>query len=307
MRNWQTQPALARWIAAIFLLLALAGGAFTLVRLANAVLQVPERWPVDNQLYLVFLSCMALLSLSVYLAYRVAGAFTLRYALDRNGLYIRWLGNTATIPLGRITTIESGAGYDLPRGALLARSIGYYRGQLALPGGRPLQLFCSRGPDKPSTLIIHTADAAYAISPTEPDSFVQELEQRRRLGVIQQLAPTIKRGGLLSYAFWADRTVFWAVISAVLLNLLLFGIAMISYPQLPELIQLRFDQAGNLAELRPRHQILFMPLAAATIMLINAGFGLMLYSREPIGARLLQFGSIIVQILFGVALVAVVF
>jgi hypothetical protein len=305
MRNWQPQSSLARWVATVLLVLTLAGSIFFLIEIANAVLLPPEQWPVNDRLYMVFLGFIALVSLSVYLAYRVAGAFTLRYSLDRNGLYIHWLGNTAIIPLGQITTIESGAGYELPRGQVLARSIGFYRGQMALPGGRPLQLFGTASPISPQTLIVHTADAAYALSPVEPDTFVQELEQRRRLGVIQQLTPTIKRGGLLSYAFWADHTIFWAISGAVVLNLMLFGIAMLDYQQLPSLIQFRFDQEGNLAELRPRHQILFLPLAAATIMLLNAGFGLVLYSREVAGARLLQFGSIIVQVLFGVAIVAI--
>ncbi len=305
MRNWKPQPSAAPWVALALLILTLSGALWCLVQLGFALARPPADWPIEGRLYGLLLGALALCAVAGYLGYRLAAAWSLRYDLDRNGLFITWLGNKATIPLSQIEQIEAGGDYTLSWVALLIRSIGLYRGQISLPAGRPLSMFSSRSPLSKDSLLVHTSSGAYAISPDAPESFVQELEQRRRLGAIQQLAPTLERGGLLSYAFWNDRPARWAVLIAAILNLLLIGVAMYAYPGLPELVQLRFDAAGNLAELRPRHQVLFLPLAAATVALLNAGLGLVLYSREPVGARLLQWASILVQILFAVALFAV--
>jgi hypothetical protein len=58
-------------------------------------------------------------------------------------------------------------------------------------------------------------------------------------------------------------------------------------------------------ELRPRHQVLFMPLAAFGLSLLNTGLGISFYRRNKTSARLLQLGSVFIQLMFGVALLAV--
>ncbi|MBO9326869.1 MAG: hypothetical protein J7463_16360, partial [Roseiflexus sp.] len=54
--------------------------------------------------------------------------------------------------------------------------------------------------------------------------------------------------------------------------------------------------------LRPRHQVLFLPLAALGLSLFNTATGMLLYQRLPPGARLIQGASVIVQLLFLVAI-----
>jgi Bacterial PH domain len=177
--------------------------------------------------------------------------------------------------------------------------VAYFHGRATLPGGRTLHRFSTVPTEQ--ALILYTASAAYAISPQEGDAFIQDLEQRRRLGAIQPLAPGIKAGQAFFYAFWNDRVVRVALVSAALLNLALLGWLMSSYPGLPPLLELRSDAAGAAAALAPRHQILFLPLAGAALGLLNIGLGLTLYGREPVGARMLQVASAGAQILFAVA------
>jgi hypothetical protein len=52
--------------------------------------------------------------------------------------------------------------------------------------------------------------------------------------------------------------------------------------------------------------LLFLPLAAIAILLINTGFGLSLYRRSAAGARLLQLASALAQLLFAVAILTIV-
>ncbi len=299
MRRWKPQPTGRLWVAIAALAIVAAGAAYLLVRIGAALARPPEEWPIDGALYLQALAGLALLVATGALAYRVAAALSLSYAVDRNGVYIFWLGNRAVVPLQAIESIESG----VAAAASPLRSIGYFHGQAALSGGRTLHRFTTVPTER--ALVLHTATDSYAISPLESEAFVQDLEQRRRLGAIQQLAPGVEAGRAFFYAFWDDRVVNIALIAAAALNLALLGWLMTIYPELPPLLDMRSDAKGATAALAPRHQILFLPLAGAAIGLLNTGLGLTIYGREPVGARLLQVASVGAQILFAVAAVTI--
>lgn len=280
MRSWKPQPSSLILAALAALALAVAGAAYLVVRLAGVLGGPPATWPIDRVLFAQLLATIALLLLAGALAYRVGALLTLTYSMDRNGLYIGWLGNRAVVPLQQIERITSGA-------------------LLASGEARTVQRFSTRGLKQ--SLIVQAAAGTYAISPQDSDGFVQELEQRRRLGAVQQLAPGVEAGRAFSYAFWDDRVVRGTLILALLLNLALLGWLMAIYPGLPALIDLRADATGAAAAFAPKHQLLFLPLAGGVIFLVNLGIGIRLYRSEPTGAQLLQIASVGAQVLFGVA------
>jgi len=71
---------------------------------------------------------LVLLLLAGALAYRALAAFTLIYELDRNGLYIIWLGNRAVVPLDQIQSVDLGVvPARMPWRPV--QGIGYYWGQ----------------------------------------------------------------------------------------------------------------------------------------------------------------------------------
>lgn len=131
---------------------------------------------------------------------------------------------------------------------------------------------------------------------------MQDLEQRRRIGVVKPLTTGQEHGRILFYAFWNDQVVRWALLLALLLNLLVLGILAARYPYLSPSVEMRFNAIGEAVEMRPRHQVLFLPLAAIGLGLLNAALGLAIYRWERTGARLLQITSVVLPILFGVAI-----
>jgi hypothetical protein len=285
------------------LVIALGVAGFFLFQIGAALAAPPPAWPIGLPLFGQLLGAVLGLLIGGALAYRVGATFTLAYSVDRNGAYIFWLGNRAVIPLTQIETIEGGL--TTPRRPVdLLRSIGYYHGRNALPSGRTVHYFTTLPPER--ALILHTAADAYAISPADADAFVQELEQRRRLGAIQQLSPGVEPGPIFFYPFWNDRIVRGFLIAAFVVNLIVLGWLMAIFPNLPELIAVRADAVGAAATLAPRHQVLFLPLAACVVSLVNTGLGITLYTRTPLGARLLQVASLLVQILFAVAVLTIV-
>ncbi|NTV62281.1 MAG: hypothetical protein HGA65_01925, partial [Oscillochloris sp.] len=299
MRRWKAQITFRLWLAAALMVVATLGAIFFFVRIATVLARAPEQWPINLGIYLQLLAGLALLLVAGMVAYRLAAALTLGYGVDRNGFYIFWVGNRAVIPLSQIESIDVGAAL-VEKGARLSQSVAYYYGRTQISEGRLAERFSTL--PTAQSLILHTPGLSYVISPDNRDTFVQELEQRRRLGAIQQLIPGVDAGRTFFYAFWNDLVVRRALLIAIALGLGLLGWLAAIYPGLPTMIDLRTDAAGMAAALRPRHQILFLPLAANAILLINAGFGLSLYGRTPAGARMLQIASAFMQILFAVAI-----
>jgi hypothetical protein len=302
MPSWRPQSSSGRWIAAVLLGLALSGTLVAALRLAQAFSGSPETWPIDSRLFLWLLACVVLLAVSGWLAYRLFAALTLAYQLDRNGLYIRWLGNRAIIPLDQISAIDIGApGARLPLRPL--QGIGTYWGRGRTSNGRPLYLFATRPLSQ--CLLIHTGTDSYAISPRDQDTFVQDLEQRRSLGATKTLHAQVESGRLISYAFWSDPVVALALALTLLLHLALLAFLFVRYPTLAPSLPMQFNLAGSAVGFRPKYQIFLLPLAAFCLTLLNAGLGIWLYRREQIGARLLQVSSLLVHLLFAIACVTI--
>lgn len=285
------------------LAVALVGAAFFGTRLIRVLSGPPESWQINLSVYGWVLGLLGLLLLAGALAYRAASAFTLAYDLDRNGLYIAWLGNRAVVPLDRIQSVDLGVVAARVPWRIL-QGIGYYWGQARTVDGRRLHLFSTQPLAR--ALVIYTPEDAYAISPADHEAFVQDLEQRRNLGATKPLASAYEPGRIFLYDFWSDATVRSLLVVTFALNLVVLGVLAARYPLLEPMLRMRFDAAGQVSELHPRHQVLFLPLAAFGLALFNMIVGLLIYRRQPIGARLLQGVSVLMQVLFGIAALTII-
>ncbi len=282
--------------------MSLAGAGWLWAQLTATLRGPIEQWPIDGWVFGQAALALALLALGLIALYRVGATLTLSYRLDRNGLYIHWLGSKATIPLNLIDRVEQGAIAERNWQAAL-RSIGYYHGRVVARDGTVIHRFTTR--PLAEALIVYAGNEAYAISPVDQAGFVQELEQRRRLGVIQPLTPGITIARFLVYDFWADPIIRPLLLITLALNLCLFGAIAIIFPSLPLELSWRGDQIGAAAELAPRARIFFFPLAAALTALFNVAGGLLIYRSSPLAARLWQGFSPAIQIFFAIATLAV--
>jgi hypothetical protein len=303
MRRWKPQPSIGRWIALGLFVITLAAIIVPFLRIAAIFRGSPADWAINSGLFGWFVLLIGLLVGSIAFGYRAAAAFTLAYELDRNGLYVVWLGNRAVIPLDQITSLA--VGLDLaPTTWQTIQQIGYAGGQIRTSDGEQVQLFTTQA--LANSLVVHTPDVSYVISPADHESFVQDLEQRRNLGATKPLAIAVETGRMFLYAFWSDPTIYWLLAIAALLNLITLAILTSRYPSLAPMLQMRFDPTGQAADIRPRHQVLFIPLAAFGLTLVNLILGIALYRRQQLSAYLLQGASIIMQILFAIALITII-
>jgi hypothetical protein len=253
--------------------------------------------------FLRFLGFLLMLFLAGTSWMRFLRVVTLWYGLDRNVVYIGSLGNQEMVPLEDILRLDFGVRVDgLP--VPIIQGIGCYWGTGTSSDSASVMVRSTIPPSR--CIFIVTHQGTYAISPEEIELFVQELEQRRDLGATKQHAIEVVHGPWFNTPFWNDVSSIYLLALALVVNIIAVGLLSWYYPILPAEVEMRFDAVGGVSELRARHQVLFLPLAAFGVTLVNFFGALVFFRYEKLVARMLQGASVVVQILFCVAVIMIV-
>ncbi len=140
----------------------------------------------DAASYLLGLCVLASLPILIYVAYRTHGAFALEYWVERDGVTVVWGPMRQVVPMGEILRIQRGA--DLANEApprpwhfpcpdcrwIASKQLGRVRGYAT----RPL----------PEQVILVTASGNFGLSPSDPEAFINALQERYRLGIARPAA-----------------------------------------------------------------------------------------------------------------------
>ena len=303
MRRWKPYPSPGRWLALV-LAVVFTGGCIAFAMLAHRHFSgAPAEWTVNLEFYLQFLAMLAMLICAGSAWMRFIQVQTLWYGLDRNAVYISSLGNRELVPLDQIRRLDFGVQVGkLPRS--LFQGIGCYWGDTT--SSDQTAVFVRSTLPISRCLFILTARGTYAISPSEIEVFVQDLEQRSNLGATKRLIPETEYGPWFNTPFWNDYSSTLLLGLALIINVLAVGLLAWYYPTLAETVQMRFDAIGDASQLRPRYQALFLPLAALGVTSVNLLGAMLCFRYEKLVARLLQAASVVVQILFAVAVLMIV-
>ena len=105
----------------------------------------------------------------------------------------------------------------------------------------------------------------------------------------------------------ADRLGAWLLGSGLLGVMLIFGVLMISFPDLADVLTVRYNSAGLPDEIREKSVLFRLPVIGLLVWIINGGFGILLTTnRQPIGAYMLWAGAIVVDLLMLLSLVSLI-
>lgn len=258
--------------------------------------------------FLTFLAgLVVLLSLPalLFLAYQTVSCLTLRYHLDRNGIVIRWAGTERIIPIRNIQRIVPGHQLMEPivrrRGP---RWPGHERGIGSIPGiGRTC--FLATRPLSQQLLLV-TPGICFAISPQDPERFLQAFEARRELGPNRLLEQEMRPASWLTWPFWRDRTAWILLGAALIINLGLFGYLSARFPRLDIQLPLHFNRWGQVDRIGTKMELFALPIIGLIILGTNTALGLALYKRERAGSYLLWGAAAATQALFWLATFSVV-
>lgn len=103
-----------------------------------------------------------------------------------------------------------------------------------------------------------------------------------------------------------DRYVWAMAIIALFVNLGLFAFLLLVANQLPPLVPLHFDTAGQPDRIEDKNAIFSLPQIGLIMIVLNFLFGAAIYRREPLASYLLGGIAITVQFLLWFAAVSIV-
>ncbi|MDW8395601.1 MAG: PH domain-containing protein [Anaerolineae bacterium] len=279
--------------------------AFIGVVLVVAALLV---FPLSIAGLMSFVGATLFLSLSGLLAYQLIHFPKFGYSVDRNALVILWGDRREIIPMRQITQVL--AGVDLEehlRRALRVPLPGWWFGRAHHPEFGTIQLRAT-APPADQVVIVAEGGLCYALSPYEVESFVEALRLRMLMGPTQEVAPMVLRPAWQTYPLWRDRAGLFVLAAALVLNVVVFGIAVGRYGVAPARVGVHFDATGKVDRFENREAIFNPPSIALFALAVNALFGGLLYhKRERTAALLLWGGSAVIQVLFGIAVLSVQF
>jgi hypothetical protein len=236
---------------------------------------------------------LALVFLGLWL-YGLIELLTLGYQVDRNGVEIRTASARQTIPHAAIERIEYGESAGAPGRIQGIAWPGYMRGIVSAPPFGRIAVWATEPLQR--QLILVTGEMCYAISPADRSGFVQRYLARRELGALESLPQLLTPIGIASWSIWRDRVFWLAMAMGLALNAAMAALTLVRYSTLPAIIPLHWNALGQPDRLAAKASVFAIPAIGGAVLLSNLALAVALHRGERLGARLLAWGSIGVQI-----------
>ncbi|MSQ31587.1 MAG: hypothetical protein EXR64_06190, partial [Dehalococcoidia bacterium] len=252
------------------------------------------------------MGAVAALAVAAVLGYWTYALASLSYALDRNGLVIRWGITRQVIPLEAIERLVPGTAVGVPRVRGVSW-LGYHIGRARIPRiGEVLFYSTHQAPEE--VLYVMTTERNYAISVPDPAALARQIEVRQDLGPTAAVTHHVERAFAPLQGFWADRAGWLLAAGAVALCGAVWLALAAQYDGLPGSIAVRFPlrEALPLVEVNAKSVLLAIPRAATVVLAIDLAAGIALYTWDRTVAHLVLLAAIAIEIGFLVALQATI-
>jgi len=258
-------------LGGFILLLLLGAMAFAISRLAEAA--------ISASILLWIAVPLVCVPLAVPVGYRIFSLINARYTLDRNHFALTWGLAVERVPLARVAAARLG---EEIRPALRPEPglwwPGCVTGRREVEGLGLIEFFATSTGGE--LIVLSTGDRHLAISPPDPQGFLQAVRDALRSGALQRVPEFSQRPDFLFARIWADRLARALILAGLLLPLLLLTFLAIRGPGLAPEIPFGFDPAGHPAALAPPGRLLLLPLIGGLCWLIDLGAGAWMYRRE---------------------------
>lgn len=265
--------------------------------------------PIAIDSFAAVVAGLAGLALALAVAIITWGYFSLRYRVKNRGLIISWLWIRETIPLAAIEGLYGG--HRLGKRAMVEGLAlpGHYVGRAKAEGLGRVTLYGTTN-DPSAALIVATAHRGYAITPAEPDRFrsqlIELLEALPEEEIERAPEPKTSMPMLLRLSVLRDGVAIGLLAISVLVLLGSFGYVSLKFPELPELMPLHFNYAGEPDLIGPPRDAFRMPLIGLLILVVNGALAAVLHQWRRDAGRVLAAATVFVQLVMLVAVVRVV-
>lgn len=237
--------------------------------------------------------------MALAVAYRLFGLATAIYSVDRDTLSVRWGWAEETARLSDVTlqtvpetlrsSLRPGRGLWWP-GCLV--------GVKQIPDVGTVEFFASRPAG--GMLLVFTGNKTLAISPPNPQAFVQAFVAATRMGSLRKTAIRSVRPEFFTIRIWEDGLARILILLGLALPLALLGYLGVVSAGLPNLVPFGFDIAGQPGPMVPPTRLLFLPLIGVMCWLTDMVLAGVIYRVEK--DRPLAYGTWALAVAVGILL-----
>jgi hypothetical protein len=268
--------------------------AFWIVLIDLLLLIWMERRPIDWLKFGMILMAVGTLPLLGYVLFRTWAAFSLHYWIDRNAVTVHWASFRQVIPLQSVQRVIDGGLPSVAPLPLLQWPAPYIGPTSAL-GLANVQMLATRPLEE--CLLLDTGEIVFALSPRHEEAFLEALQARYRLGPVATPALARMRSTAWQRLFGQDQWGPILLACGLVGTLLLFGILMVRFPNLPDAMAFHYNSQGLPDVVREKTALFLLPAIGLMAWLINGVWGLwMAFRQQRTGAYMLWGGTLIVQI-----------
>jgi hypothetical protein len=236
-------------------------------------------------LLLLGLTLAVPLPLVVYRAYALVRA---SYAINREGLSLRWGLRAEDIPLPEVEWVRMAIDLasDLPMPWL--RFPGAVRGTRNHPDLGRIEYMAA---ETQNLVLVATAEVVYAVSPADPSAFLQAMKEALEMGSPSPLASYSAAPGTFLRRVWGDGAARFLILLSIALALILLVATALVIPGRAQ-ISLGYDASGSPMPGGPAERLFLLP-ALGWIMIVLSLLGGLYYYRKEEGLPLayLYWGS----------------
>ena len=265
--------------------------------------------PVALDSFIAAVAGLAGLMLALGALFVALGYFSLGYRIENQALILSWLWTREIVPLGAIEGIYGG--HRLGKKAVIEglASPGFYVGKAKAEGLGRVQ-FCGTTRDPSGAIIVATAHRGYAITPADLDGFrdrlIELLEALPAEMVEGAPEPETAMPAVLRLSILRDGATIGLLALALVVLLGSFGYVSARFPDLPELMPLHFNYAGEPDLIGPPHDAFRMPIIGLLILGANGLVATALHQWRRDAGRISAVATVFVQLVMLVAVLRVV-
>jgi hypothetical protein len=213
--------------------------------------------------------------LALVFLYRLQALSKAGYALERDGIRLKWGLRVEDIPMDQVLWVQTSSQYQGKLPLPFPFWPGAVLGKRKLSNGTPIEFLSA---DFRRMILIGTSDTVYAISPADPGEFLLAFKRLAELGSLTSIPAHSQLPSFLLARLWADVPARSLVLAGLLLSLLLLGGVVLAVPA-REWILLRPAPTADLNAYVPAIRLLLLPVLSSTFYLINFLGGLYFFRQ----------------------------
>lgn len=260
--------------------------------------------PIGLRFTIYILAAVLAFSPIPVLVYRLWALIRASYRLDRDSLTLTWGLRVERIPVSEVEWVRTPASLTAPLPLPAFRLPGSVIGSRRAPDIGPVEFLAS---ETSFLLLVATRQRVFAISPSDPQAFLQNIQRSIELGSLSPAAPESVYPVFVVGEAWKSMLARWFWLAGLFVNIGLLAWVSLMIPTLGR-IPLGFLPTGAAGTPVPGAGLILIPVLSILLFALGWVMGLVFYRSEQyrVLAHIVWASGLVTSVLFLVAVLFIV-